>query len=211
MCFQGFKSPDCNLCFLCLLLKQKIVQGVDVHRIRGLGFDATCSLVVLDKQFHPLPVNLEGRTALVPSSSDCCRRTSVFRTLKFKNPTFLGAHTVWSAKKKIHFLCNIFSQATIHEVYLPKWICGWLEMELYICFVSTRNYFNRSHLRGRRFTLAYSYVLHGSREVMISGAWNSWSFYICSHKTRARSVLIPSAPRLHCRAHPLRWSCPHSG
>ncbi|XP_038188679.1 FGGY carbohydrate kinase domain-containing protein isoform X2 [Arvicola amphibius] len=44
----------------CCLVTKKIVQGVDVHRIRGLGFDATCSLVVLDKQFHPLPVNHEG-------------------------------------------------------------------------------------------------------------------------------------------------------
>ncbi|KAK2107284.1 hypothetical protein P7K49_016798 [Saguinus oedipus] len=38
---------------------QKVVQGIDLNQIRGLGFDATCSLVVLDKQFHPLPVNHE--------------------------------------------------------------------------------------------------------------------------------------------------------
>lgn len=54
-------SLACNLCF-CLFIKQKIVQGIDLSQIRGLGFDATCSLVVLDKQFHPLPVNQEGRT-----------------------------------------------------------------------------------------------------------------------------------------------------
>jgi hypothetical protein len=47
-----------------LFLKQKVVQGMDLSRIRGLGFDATCSLVVLDKQFRPLPVNHEGRSIL---------------------------------------------------------------------------------------------------------------------------------------------------
>lgn len=51
--------------FVYLFLKQKVVQGVNLHQIRGLGFDATCSLVVLDKQFRPLPVNPEGRTVSV--------------------------------------------------------------------------------------------------------------------------------------------------
>lgn len=41
---------------------QKIVCGIDAERIRGLGFDATCSLVVVDKQFRPLAVNYEGKT-----------------------------------------------------------------------------------------------------------------------------------------------------
>nr|XP_045226028.1 FGGY carbohydrate kinase domain-containing protein isoform X3 [Macaca fascicularis] len=47
--FLGLKLPGCV----------KVVQGIDLNQIRGLGFDATCSLVVLDKQFHPLPVNHE--------------------------------------------------------------------------------------------------------------------------------------------------------
>lgn len=54
--------------FVYLFLKQKVVQGVNLHQIRGLGFDATCSLVVLDKQFRPLPVNREGRTVSVSFS-----------------------------------------------------------------------------------------------------------------------------------------------
>lgn len=54
--------------FIYLFLKQKVVQGVNLHQIRGLGFDATCSLVVLDEQFRPLPVNREGRTASVSLS-----------------------------------------------------------------------------------------------------------------------------------------------
>uniref|UniRef100_A0A4X2KJJ5 FGGY carbohydrate kinase domain-containing protein n=1 Tax=Vombatus ursinus TaxID=29139 RepID=A0A4X2KJJ5_VOMUR len=44
----------------CCIVTKKVVQGIDAARIRGLGFDATCSLVVLDKQFQPLPVNQEG-------------------------------------------------------------------------------------------------------------------------------------------------------
>nr|XP_048715585.1 FGGY carbohydrate kinase domain-containing protein isoform X3 [Caretta caretta] len=44
----------------CCTVTKKIIQGVDVAWIRGLGFDATCSLVVVDKQFQPLAVNYEG-------------------------------------------------------------------------------------------------------------------------------------------------------
>ncbi|XP_067391547.1 FGGY carbohydrate kinase domain-containing protein isoform X5 [Emydura macquarii macquarii] len=44
----------------CCTVTKKVVQGVDVAWIRGLGFDATCSLVVVDKQFQPLAVNFEG-------------------------------------------------------------------------------------------------------------------------------------------------------
>ncbi|XP_043346882.1 FGGY carbohydrate kinase domain-containing protein isoform X4 [Dermochelys coriacea] len=44
----------------CCTVTKKVIQGVDVAWIRGLGFDATCSLVVVDKQFQPLAVNYEG-------------------------------------------------------------------------------------------------------------------------------------------------------
>ncbi|XP_031361426.2 FGGY carbohydrate kinase domain-containing protein isoform X2 [Lonchura striata] len=40
---------------------QEVVRGVDASQIRGLGFDATCSLVVVDEQFQPLAVNSEGQ------------------------------------------------------------------------------------------------------------------------------------------------------
>ncbi|KAK2540514.1 Fggy [Columba guinea] len=43
-----------------MMLKYKVVCGVDARWIRGVGFDATCSLVVVDKQFQPLAVNCEG-------------------------------------------------------------------------------------------------------------------------------------------------------
>ena len=30
-------------------------------RVRGVGFDATCSLVVLDQSFQPVPVTQDGK------------------------------------------------------------------------------------------------------------------------------------------------------
>lgn len=52
------------ICFsLCSVYSQEVVRGVDASQIRGLGFDATCSLVVVDKQFQPLAVNSEGGAA----------------------------------------------------------------------------------------------------------------------------------------------------
>ncbi|XP_038609050.1 FGGY carbohydrate kinase domain-containing protein [Tachyglossus aculeatus] len=44
----------------CCDATRTVAGGVPAARIRGLGFDATCSLVVLDGQFRPLPVNVEG-------------------------------------------------------------------------------------------------------------------------------------------------------
>ncbi|XP_053248242.1 FGGY carbohydrate kinase domain-containing protein isoform X7 [Podarcis raffonei] len=44
----------------CCTVTKKVVRGIDVSQIRGLGFDATCSLVVLDAHFKPLAVNSEG-------------------------------------------------------------------------------------------------------------------------------------------------------
>ncbi|XP_033861615.3 FGGY carbohydrate kinase domain-containing protein isoform X1 [Acipenser ruthenus] len=44
----------------CCHTARRVTQGVDPSRIRGIGFDATCSLVVLDKSFQPLPVNSNG-------------------------------------------------------------------------------------------------------------------------------------------------------
>ncbi|XP_039175847.1 FGGY carbohydrate kinase domain-containing protein isoform X1 [Crotalus tigris] len=44
----------------CCIVTKKITQGINISQIRGLGFDATCSLVVLDSHFNPLAVNSEG-------------------------------------------------------------------------------------------------------------------------------------------------------
>ncbi|XP_058030674.1 FGGY carbohydrate kinase domain-containing protein isoform X2 [Ahaetulla prasina] len=44
----------------CCMVTKKITRGINISQIRGLGFDATCSLVVLDSHFQPLAVNSEG-------------------------------------------------------------------------------------------------------------------------------------------------------
>ncbi|XP_070795606.1 FGGY carbohydrate kinase domain-containing protein [Pituophis catenifer annectens] len=44
----------------CCIVTKKITRGINISQIRGLGFDATCSLVVLDSHFQPLAVNSEG-------------------------------------------------------------------------------------------------------------------------------------------------------
>uniref|UniRef100_A0A8D3AGS6 FGGY carbohydrate kinase domain-containing protein n=1 Tax=Scophthalmus maximus TaxID=52904 RepID=A0A8D3AGS6_SCOMX len=38
----------------------KVTQGVERNQVCGVGFDATCSLVVLDQSFQPVPVNQDG-------------------------------------------------------------------------------------------------------------------------------------------------------
>lgn len=44
-----------------MYLFQKVTHGVEKSQIRGIGFDATCSLVVLDQSFQPVPVSQEGK------------------------------------------------------------------------------------------------------------------------------------------------------
>uniref|UniRef100_A0A8I3WZ42 FGGY carbohydrate kinase domain-containing protein n=1 Tax=Callithrix jacchus TaxID=9483 RepID=A0A8I3WZ42_CALJA len=58
--FNHHEQSSEDIWAACCVVTKKVVQGIDLNQIRGLGFDATCSLVVLDKQFHPLPVNHEG-------------------------------------------------------------------------------------------------------------------------------------------------------
>nr|XP_011762713.1 FGGY carbohydrate kinase domain-containing protein isoform X5 [Macaca nemestrina] len=57
--FNHHEQSSEDIWAACCVVTKKVVQGIDLNQIRGLGFDATCSLVVLDKQFHPLPVNHE--------------------------------------------------------------------------------------------------------------------------------------------------------
>uniref|UniRef100_A0A8C5HBF0 FGGY carbohydrate kinase domain-containing protein n=1 Tax=Gouania willdenowi TaxID=441366 RepID=A0A8C5HBF0_GOUWI len=46
----------------CCTVLKKVTHGVERSRVRGVGFDATCSLVVLDQNFQPVPVTKEGDT-----------------------------------------------------------------------------------------------------------------------------------------------------
>ncbi|XP_040911834.1 FGGY carbohydrate kinase domain-containing protein [Toxotes jaculatrix] len=44
----------------CCTVVKKVTQGVERNQVRGVGFDATCSLVVLDQSFQPVPVCQNG-------------------------------------------------------------------------------------------------------------------------------------------------------
>uniref|UniRef100_UPI003AAC4415 FGGY carbohydrate kinase domain-containing protein n=1 Tax=Centroberyx gerrardi TaxID=166262 RepID=UPI003AAC4415 len=44
----------------CCSVVQRVTQSVERSQVRGVGFDATCSLVVLDQNFQPVPVNQDG-------------------------------------------------------------------------------------------------------------------------------------------------------
>ncbi|XP_061549455.1 FGGY carbohydrate kinase domain-containing protein isoform X4 [Phycodurus eques] len=44
----------------CCAVVKEVTRGVSKSQVRGIGFDATCSLVVLDRRFQPLPVNQDG-------------------------------------------------------------------------------------------------------------------------------------------------------
>ncbi|XP_056149938.1 FGGY carbohydrate kinase domain-containing protein isoform X2 [Lampris incognitus] len=44
----------------CCCVVKRVTQDVEKSQVRGIGFDATCSLVILDKNFQPVPVNMDG-------------------------------------------------------------------------------------------------------------------------------------------------------
>ncbi|KAK5859567.1 hypothetical protein PBY51_021118 [Eleginops maclovinus] len=44
----------------CCIAVKRVTEGVDRSQVRGIGFDATCSLVVLDQSFQPVPVSQHG-------------------------------------------------------------------------------------------------------------------------------------------------------
>ena len=46
---------------------QTVVQDVSPEQIKGIGFDATCSLVVLDADFKPVTVSPTGEFFLLSS------------------------------------------------------------------------------------------------------------------------------------------------
>ncbi|TRY57761.1 hypothetical protein DNTS_012031 [Danionella cerebrum] len=50
----------CVRACVCVCVCQRVTRGIDVQYVRGIGFDATCSLVVLDQNFKPVPVNQSG-------------------------------------------------------------------------------------------------------------------------------------------------------
>nr|XP_020474056.1 FGGY carbohydrate kinase domain-containing protein isoform X1 [Monopterus albus]XP_020474058.1 FGGY carbohydrate kinase domain-containing protein isoform X1 [Monopterus albus] len=44
----------------CCSVVKNVTQGLNRNQVRGVGFDATCSLVVLDQTFQPVPVSQDG-------------------------------------------------------------------------------------------------------------------------------------------------------
>uniref|UniRef100_A0A8C4F844 FGGY carbohydrate kinase domain-containing protein n=1 Tax=Dicentrarchus labrax TaxID=13489 RepID=A0A8C4F844_DICLA len=44
----------------CCTVVKVVTQSVERSQVRGIGFDATCSLVVLDQSFQPVPVSQDG-------------------------------------------------------------------------------------------------------------------------------------------------------
>ncbi|XP_062479141.1 FGGY carbohydrate kinase domain-containing protein isoform X4 [Pezoporus occidentalis] len=56
-----YEQSSADIWAACCSVTKKVISGVDASHIRGVGFDATCSLVVVDKQFQPLAVNCEGQ------------------------------------------------------------------------------------------------------------------------------------------------------
>ncbi|XP_034743181.1 FGGY carbohydrate kinase domain-containing protein isoform X2 [Etheostoma cragini] len=44
----------------CCTVVKRVTQSVERSQVRGIGFDATCSLVVLDQNFQPVPVCQDG-------------------------------------------------------------------------------------------------------------------------------------------------------
>uniref|UniRef100_A0A8B9D0F0 FGGY carbohydrate kinase domain-containing protein n=1 Tax=Anser brachyrhynchus TaxID=132585 RepID=A0A8B9D0F0_9AVES len=58
-----YEQSSADIWAACCTVTKKVVCGIDASWIRGVGFDATCSLVVVDKQFQPLAVNSEGQNS----------------------------------------------------------------------------------------------------------------------------------------------------
>uniref|UniRef100_H2M2L1 FGGY carbohydrate kinase domain-containing protein n=1 Tax=Oryzias latipes TaxID=8090 RepID=H2M2L1_ORYLA len=57
---EHFVQSSTEIWHKCCAVVKKVTEGVQSEQVRGIGFDATCSLVVLDKSFQPLPVNQDG-------------------------------------------------------------------------------------------------------------------------------------------------------
>ncbi|XP_064624599.1 FGGY carbohydrate kinase domain-containing protein-like [Lineus longissimus] len=55
-----YEQSSDNVWNACCMVVQTVTQDVDKDLVKGIGFDATCSLVVLDKDFKPTTVSLTG-------------------------------------------------------------------------------------------------------------------------------------------------------
>ncbi|XP_078074619.1 FGGY carbohydrate kinase domain-containing protein isoform X2 [Mustelus asterias] len=55
-----YEQSSADIWAACCTVSKRIAQTANLCYLRGIGFDATCSLVVLDEKFEPLAVNEEG-------------------------------------------------------------------------------------------------------------------------------------------------------
>jgi FGGY-family pentulose kinase len=55
-----YEQSSDNIWSACVTCIKKVTKGIDPDDVKGLGFDATCSLVALDKSGNPLSVSPSG-------------------------------------------------------------------------------------------------------------------------------------------------------
>ncbi|XP_016103351.1 FGGY carbohydrate kinase domain-containing protein [Sinocyclocheilus grahami] len=63
-CADHYEQSSEDIWSKCCRTVKRVTQDVDVESVRGIGFDATCSLVALDRHFQPVAVNHTGRRSL---------------------------------------------------------------------------------------------------------------------------------------------------
>ncbi|XP_057189780.1 FGGY carbohydrate kinase domain-containing protein isoform X3 [Triplophysa rosa] len=59
-CADHYEQSSADIWSKCCTAVKKVTRGIDVDSVRGIGFDATCSLVALDRDFQPVAVNQTG-------------------------------------------------------------------------------------------------------------------------------------------------------
>ncbi|XP_051983858.1 FGGY carbohydrate kinase domain-containing protein isoform X2 [Xyrauchen texanus] len=59
-CADHFEQSSTDIWTKCCSVVKKVTQDIDPNAVRGIGFDATCSLVALDGNFQPVAVNQTG-------------------------------------------------------------------------------------------------------------------------------------------------------
>ncbi|XP_077096545.1 FGGY carbohydrate kinase domain-containing protein-like [Siphateles boraxobius] len=57
---EHYEQSSADIWSKCCRAVKRVTQDIDVTCVRGLGFDATCSLVALDRHFQPVAVNHTG-------------------------------------------------------------------------------------------------------------------------------------------------------
>ncbi|XP_051553571.1 FGGY carbohydrate kinase domain-containing protein isoform X3 [Myxocyprinus asiaticus] len=59
-CADHYEQSSTDIWTKCGNVVKKVTQDIDPNAVRGIGFDATCSLVALDGNFQPVAVNQTG-------------------------------------------------------------------------------------------------------------------------------------------------------